>query len=138
MNVHADQTRFLRNALMLDGVVSGLGGALLLAVPGPIATLIGVSSAAVVAGVGVALIVYGLGLWTNARRPVPRRGEVALTLALNAAWLVGTAVVIEAGGLTRLGNWILLLVGDAVLTVLALEIVGLRKMTAASLATRPT
>jgi hypothetical protein len=39
---------------------------------------------------------------------------------------------VVAGGLTREGNWALILVGDVVLVFTALEVIGLRKMAAVS------
>jgi hypothetical protein len=132
MNTRIEPARFLRKALMADGIVSGASGLALLAAPGAIASLIGAPSAAVVAGVGFALVIYGLALVRNARRETPSRSEAATAVALNLAWLVGTAVVVVAGGLTREGNWALILVGDVVLVFTALEVIGLRKMAAVS------
>src|SRR5262245_5600258 len=127
-NASAGATRFLRRALMVDGVVSGLSGLALLAVPGPIAAFIGLGSSAVVAVVGAALVVYGRALVRNARRGPPRPGEAVTTIVLNAAWIVGSVAVIAAGWLNTQGNWALALVGDVVLVVAILEGVGLRRM----------
>ena len=52
-------------------------------------------------------------------------------MALNVAWLLGSAVVVWAGWLTREGNWALILVGDVVFVFTFLEVVGLRRMAAA-------
>ena len=127
MNLQNDRTRFLRRALLADGVVSGLTGLLLVAAPGLIAGIIGTSSV-IVASVGVSLLLYGFFLVRNARRESPSRAEAAGAVALNVAWLLGTAAVVVAGVLTREGNWALILVGDVVLVFTALEVVGLRKM----------
>jgi hypothetical protein len=118
--------RFLNRVLMADGVVSGLCGLALLIAPGPIATLIGVGSGAIVAAVGLSLLGYAAVLVAGARGPGARR-TAALAVALNVAWLVGTAIVILSGTLTREGNWALILVGDAVLVFALLEGVAWRK-----------
>ena len=118
--------RFLSRVLVADGVVSGLTGAALLVAPGRIATLIGLRSGAIVAAVGVGLLAYSALLVTGARGSAARR-TAALAVVLNVAWLVGTAVVIVAGGLNREGNWALILVGDVVLVFALLEGVAWRK-----------
>lgn len=121
--------RFLSRVLIADGVVSGLCGLALLVVPGPIAALIGVRSAALVIAVGVSLLGYAAALVAGARGASARR-TAALAVALNVAWLVGTAIVILAGGLSREGNWALILVGDVVLVFALLEGVAWRKTAA--------
>jgi uncharacterized membrane-anchored protein len=135
MNSQAGSTRFLSRVLMADGVVSGLSGLALVAAPAPIAGLIGLRSAGVVAAVGVGLLVYAARLIRNARREAPRRDEVKLAVVLNLAWIVGTVVVIVSGWLNREGNWALILVGDVVLVFAVLEGIGLRKTAALTPAT---
>jgi hypothetical protein len=118
--------RFLSRVLMADGVVSGLCGLGLLIAPGPVAALIGVGSGAIVAAVGLSLLGYAAVLIAGARGPVARR-TAALAVALNVAWLVGTAIVILSGALSREGNWALILVGDVVLVFALLEGVAWRR-----------
>ena len=120
MNLQNDRTRFLRRALLADGVVSGLSGLLLAAAPSVIAALVG-TSPAIVAAVGVSLLVYGVFLVRNARRETPRRAEAAAAVALNIAWLLASVAVVVAGVLTREGNWAVILVGDVVLVFTGLE-----------------
>jgi hypothetical protein len=131
MNLQNDRTRFLRRALLADGVVSGLTGLLLVAAPRVIAGIIGTSSV-IVASVGVSLLLYGFFLVRNARRESPRRAEAVAAVALNIAWLLGTAALVVASVLTREGNWALILVGDVVLVFTGLEIIGIRKMNGAA------
>ena len=118
--------RFLGRVLVADGVVSGVCGLGLLAAPRAIATLMGVPSAALIIAVGVSLLGYAAALLAGARGPSARR-TAALAVALNVAWLVGTAIVIVAGGLSREGNWALIVVGDAVLVFAILEGLAWRK-----------
>lgn len=118
--------RFLGRVLVADGVVSGLCGLGLLVAPGPIASLIGVGSPAIVAAVGLSLLGYAAMLVTGARGSGARR-TAAAAVALNVAWLVGTAGVILSGALTREGNWALILVGDVVLVFALLEGLAWRK-----------
>jgi hypothetical protein len=121
--------RFLGRVLIADGVVSGLCGLGLLIAPGEVARLIGVGSPAIVVAVGLSLLGYAAVLVSGARGSGARR-TAALAVALNVAWLVGTAAVILAGALNRQGNWALILVGDAVLVFALLEGVALRRTAA--------
>jgi hypothetical protein len=118
--------RFLGRVLIADGVVSGLCGLGLLIAPGEVATLIGLRSSAIVAAVGLSLLGYAAVLIAGARGSAARR-TAAWAVALNVAWLAGTAAVILAGALNRQGNWALILVGDAVLVFALLEGVALRR-----------
>jgi hypothetical protein len=127
----------LSRALWLDAVVSGVAGVGLLAVPGTIAAFLGLASRGLVAGVGVALLLWAAGLARNARRETPSRTEAAWTVALNLAWVAGSAVVIAGGWLSTSGNWAVALVADAVLAFAILEAIGLRRMTAARLGAEP-
>ncbi len=128
--MNLDATRFLRRALLADGITCGASGLALVALPGPIAAQIGLSSAGTVAGVGVSLLLCAVFLVRNARRETPRRDEAVLTVALNLAWVLGSLAVVAAGLLNREANWALVLVGDVVLAFAALEGIGLRRMAA--------
>ena len=136
MNLQNDRTRFLRRALMADGVVSGLSGLLLASIPAAIAAVVGTSTV-MVATVGVSLLLYAFFLVRNARREHPRRTEAVAAVALNVAWLLASVAVVLAGVLTREGSWAVILVGDVVLVFTGLEVVGLRKMNTEA-ATRPS
>jgi hypothetical protein len=129
MDVH-DSTTFLRRSLQLDGVASGLTGLLLLVAAGPISTLIGVSAPVVARIVGAGLVAFAAALVWNARRATVARGEVVLTVALNVAWVVGSAVLIALGPLTLLGDLAVAAVAAAVFGFTVLEVVGLRRLQA--------
>jgi hypothetical protein len=134
--LRTDSAQFLRRALLADGVVSGLSGVMLVALSGPIAALLGVRSPGTVAVMGVALLVYAAALLCNARREMPRRGEAAIAVALNVAWVVASLAVVAAGWLSAAGNWAVGLVADVVLIFAILQAVGLRRM-ASEPASRP-
>jgi hypothetical protein len=126
-----DSTTFLRRSLQLDGVASGLTGVLLLVAAGPISTLIGNAAPGIARVVGALLVVYAAALLWNARRATVARGEVALAVVLNIGWVVGSAALIILGPLTALGNVAVAAVAVAVLGFTLLEIVGLRRLSAA-------
>jgi hypothetical protein len=129
MDAH-DSTTFLRRSLQLDGVASGLTGLLLLVGAGPISTVIGVSAPGAARVVGAGLVVFAAALLWNARRGTVARGEVVLTVALNVAWVVGSAVLIALGPLTLLGDLAVAAVAAAVFGFTVLEVVGLRRLQA--------
>jgi hypothetical protein len=116
--------------LWADGALSGLGGLVLVAFPGAVASFVGLSFGVPVAVVGVALLVFAAAVLSNARRDAPSRGEAAVTVALNLAWVVGSVVVITGGWLSAAGNWVLAVAGDGVLVLAILEVVGLRRTAA--------
>jgi hypothetical protein len=132
MATQADHSRFLRRSLQLDGVASGLCGAVLLFAAQPISTLFGLSTAGVARVVGGLLLVYAAALLWNARRLTVSRGETLLAVALNAAWVLGSLMVVVDGPLTLIGNAAVAAVAAAVLGFAVLEVLGLRRLREAS------
>ena len=132
MATQADHSRFLRRSLQLDGVASGLCGAVLLFAAQPISTLFGLSTSGVARVVGGLLLVYAAALLWNARRLTVSRGETLLAVALNAAWVLGSLVVVVDGPLTLIGNAAVAAVAAAVLGFAVLEVLGLRRLREAS------
>jgi hypothetical protein len=132
MVTQTDHSRFLRRSLQLDGVASGLCGAVLLFAAQPISTLFGLSTSGVARIVGGLLLVYAAALLWNARRLTVSRGETLLAVALNAAWVLGSLVVVVDGPLTLIGNAAVAAVAAAVLGFAVLEVLGLRRLREAS------
>jgi hypothetical protein len=108
--------------LLADGVTSGITGLGLVVMPARIAALLGAPSAALVAGIGAGLVVFGAALVRHATRTNPGRGETILIAALNLAWVAASAAVVVTGGLNTLGNWVVILVGIVVLGFAILEL----------------
>jgi len=121
-------SRFLRRSLQLDGIASGLTGALVLVAAGPVSAVIGVSSPTVARIIGVVLAVYAIALLWNASRVHVSRGETLAAVVLNAAWVLGSIAVIELGLLSTLGNVAVGGVALAVFGFALLEVVGLRRL----------
>ena len=126
-----DSATFLRRSLQLDGVASGLTGVLLLIAAGPVSTVIGNAAPGVARLVGALLVVYAAALLWNARRATVARGEVVVAVLLNVGWVLGSLALIVLGPLTVLGNVAVAAVALAVLGFTLLEIVGLRRLSAA-------
>ena len=123
-----DSTRFLRHSLRLDGIASGLTGALLLFGAGPVSALIGLSTPSVARMIGAGLVLYAAALLWNAGRARVSRVETVAAVVLNAGWVLGSIALIELGVLTTLGNVAVAAVALAVLGFAVLEIVGLRRL----------
>ena len=132
MATQADHSRFLRRSLQIDGVASGLCGAVLLLAAQPTSTLLGLSTSSVARVVGGLLLVYAAALLWNASRPTVSRGETLVAIALNAAWVLGSLVVVVDGPLTLIGNVAVAAVAAAVLGFAVLEVLGLRRVREAS------
>jgi|SRR5882672_1587022 len=132
MVTQTDHSRFLRHSLQLDGVASGLCGAVLLLAAQPISTLFGLSTSGVARVVGGLLLVYAAALLWNASRLTVSRGETLLAVVLNAAWVLGSLVVVVDGPLTLIGNAAVAAVAAAVLCFAVLEVLGLRRLREAS------
>jgi hypothetical protein len=124
----ADETSFLRRSLQLDGVASGLCGVLLLAAAGPVAPLMGLGSPGIARAVGALFVVFAAAVLWNAARATVSRGGALAAVVLNAAWVLGSAVVIVDGPLTALGNVAVAAVAAAVLLFAVLEAVGLARL----------
>jgi hypothetical protein len=123
-----DHTRFLRRSLQLDGIASGLTGALLLFGAGPVSALIGLEAPGIARAIGALLAVYAAALLYNAGRARVSRGETLAVVVLNAGWVLASIAVIEFGPLTTLGNVAVAAVALAVVGFAVLEILGLRRL----------
>ena len=106
--------RVLRTVLWADAGSCAASALLLLAGGGPLAPLLGLAPALLLAA-GLALVPFALGAAWLARQPVPPRGGV-LTLALaNGAWVLGCVALLAGGAAgTALGQAFLLLQALAV------------------------
>lgn len=77
---------------------------------------------------GIALLVYAAGLFRNALRKTINQTEVWMAVTLDAAWVVGSAVLIFAGVLSTAGNWVVGIIADIVLLFGVLQFYGVRKL----------
>jgi hypothetical protein len=118
----------LRSTLVINGVSTVLCGLVLLAVPGTLAELLGVSAPALLAVVGGGLVLYAAGLfWTARRRPIPDAAAWA-AIVLDLGWVVGSVALIEVGVLSPIGTGLVALVAAVVLIFAVLQFVGVRQM----------
>jgi len=128
MSAQITKSNLLRRALQANGVFSALSGIILIVAAKPLSTRLGLTLPSILIGVGVSLLVYAAGLFHSGRRETINQAEAYLVVILDAAWVVGSAVVIFAGVLTTTGNWVVAIVADVVLLFALLQIYGLRQM----------
>ena len=118
----------LRSTLVINGVSTILCGLVLVAAPGTLAELLGVSAPALLAVVGGGLVLYAAGLlWTARRRPIPDAAAWA-AIVLDLGWVVGSVTLIEVGVLSPIGTGLVALVAAVVLIFAVLQFVGVRQM----------
>ncbi|HLS75926.1 MAG TPA: hypothetical protein VK083_03925 [Nocardia sp.] len=102
--------RLLRLALRADALVTGVNGLAYLALSGPLESLLGLDRG-VALGLGAFLLVYAVAV-TVVGLPVRVNGAAVLAvIGANAAWAVGSVVVVLTGvlGLTAVGSvWAIL------------------------------
>jgi hypothetical protein len=116
----------LRRALQANGVFSALSGITLMVASTRIAALLGLEQP--LWPTGLLLLLFAAGLFRNAGRAEINQTEAWIAVALDVAWVVGTAALIFAGVFSAPGNWIVALVGDVVLLFAALQFWGLRQL----------
>jgi hypothetical protein len=119
---------------MANAVFSGLSGLIFLLAAGPITRSIGLEAPITLVVVGGSLVLYGLGLARNARRPVVNLIEARVAIAMDGLWVVGSAVLILAGVLNAIGSWTAIVLADFVLAFAICQFVGLRRVERARLA----
>ncbi|MDX1578748.1 MAG: hypothetical protein R3266_09685 [Gemmatimonadota bacterium] len=124
-----ERTRHLRRALVANAWFSGASGLALLFGAGPVAAWMGVSSAALLRGLGLALALFAAGLaWIARSEPLPRSLAVGATLS-DVAWVVGSAVLVLGFPevLTEAGRWTVVLVAVVVAALGGAQAAGLRR-----------
>lgn len=122
------RSSWLRRAVQADGAFSALSGAACIIDAGWLAAQLGVPSIAMVV-LGVVLIGYAALLFAvAAREPISRRLVVA-ALALDAMWVLDSAVLLAGGwlALTPAGWWIVVVVALLVADFGVLKYIGLRR-----------
>ena len=120
--------RLLRLALQFDAVATGAVGSLLL-VGGPwLDDLLG-APAALLQPVGLFLVAYAAVLGVAGSRPTISRPAARATVALNALWVVGSAILVAAGPLPLTGLGVAFAIAQAAAVALFadLQFLGLRK-----------
>ncbi|MEU8251701.1 hypothetical protein [Nonomuraea sp. NPDC048916] len=127
--VTTSRSTFLRLALALDAVVTGVNGLGYLAGADLLTDLLGPGTAPL-RGIGAFLVVYSLAVGLLARRKSVNPAATMTVIALNIAWALGSVLAVVTGliGFTTVGA--LWAVAQALVVGLfaALQIIGLRRL----------
>ncbi len=120
----------LRHILRANGVFTGLSGLLFTVAAGPIANFIGLPWPAVLIVVGLGLIGYAAALVAASNRAEVNRREVAVFIAMDAVWVVGSGLLLITSWIpfTLAGKWAIAIVADVVALFALVQFYGLRRM----------
>ena len=118
-------SNLLKRSLQANGAFSLASATILLAGTIPLSAAFGLPEQSILIAVGISLFLFAIGLFRNAAREEIHLGEAKIAVALDVAWLVGTAIVLATGLLTPSGNLALILVADFVFVFALLQALGI-------------
>ena len=127
-------SKLLKKSLQANGAFSLASATILLAGAIPLSAAFGLPEPSILIAVGISLFLFAIGLFRNAARQEIHLGEAKLVVALDVAWLLGTAVVLANGLLTPSGNLALILVADFVFVFALLQAFGILRIRKSQLA----
>ena len=125
----------LRRVLLLDAIVSGACGLLMLLAAGPLAGLLELP-VGLLRWAGAALLPFAAAVAFAATRPVVARRTVLVLVAVNAAWVLASLAVLLGGVVRPNGLGVGFVVAQAVVVALLAELqyAGVRRVGAAAAA----
>jgi hypothetical protein len=120
----------LKNALLVDSVVSFISGLAFLLFSKAIASFLGLSATWIVLVIGLIAIVYSIEIYLAARAEPVHMGLARFAAYGNLVGALGIAVLIFANlvPFTTAGKWAVAIVADAVLVLAIFQHVGLRRL----------
>ena len=131
----------LHRTLVGNTIFSEVTGLALMFGAGAVGGVIGITVLRPLVALGLVLVLFGAEVYATSRRPTLNRREVISIIALDAGWVVASAVLLVGGwlSLSGAGTWAVLLVADAVATFGLLQYLGLRRaqLVGAALARHP-
>ncbi len=124
----AQQSPFLRRALILDAAASGATAVLLILAAGLIDGLLGLP-VALLRGAGLVLLPYVAFVAFVATRPRLEPAAVVMIIACNALWAAASVLLLASGKLAPTGLGIAFVLAQAIVVALLgeLQYVGLRR-----------
>ena len=117
--------KILKKSLQANGAFSLAPATILFAGAIPLSTAFGLTEPSILIGVGVSLFLSAIGLFRDAACEEIHLGEAKLAVALDVAWLVGTAIVLATGLLTTSEKLALILVAHFVFVFALLQALGI-------------
>jgi hypothetical protein len=125
-----NNSSLLKNALLIDSVVSFISGMAFLLFSRAIAGFLGLSASWIILVVGIIAIVYSIEVYLAARAEPVHMGIARFAAYGNLIGAFGIAVLVFANimPLTTAGKWAIALIADAVLVLAIFQHVGLRRL----------
>ena len=125
-----NNSSLLKNALLIDSVVSFITGMAFLLFSRAIAGFLGLSASWIVLVIGLIAIVYSIEIYLAARAEPVHMGLARFAAYGNLVGALGIAVLIFANlvPFTTAGKWAVAIVADAVLVLAIFQHVGLRRL----------
>ena len=119
---------FLRRVLFADAFASLASAALLIAAPGPVSELTGLSNALLLEA-GLVLVPFVLLVVAVAARPNTPRAGVQAIVAVNVLWVIGSVAVLAGPWFTpnALGYAFVIAQALAVGVLTELQVIGLKR-----------
>jgi hypothetical protein len=120
----------LKNALLVDSVVSFLTGVALLLFSKAIAGFLGLSASWIMPVLGVVAVAYSIEIYLAARAEPVHVGIARFAAYGNLIGALGIAVLVFANlvPFTTAGKWAVAIIADAVLVLAIFQHVGLRRL----------
>jgi hypothetical protein len=128
---HAASSSFLRRALIVDAVISGATGLLMIVAAGILETILNVP-ATLLRYAGISLVPFVAYLIYLTGRTQLTRGSIWFVIAANAAWVIGSALLLLSDQIqpNALGYAFVIVQAIAVAGFAEMQYVGLRRATA--------
>lgn len=124
------KSNFLRWVLQANGIFSGLCGILFIFDSGPLTLFLGLKMPLILITTGIVCLLYAAMLFYTAARVAIQRREALAFVALDAAWVIGSIIILVAGWppLTIGGTWTVAIVADVVAVFALLQFYGMRQI----------
>ncbi|MCH8111715.1 MAG: hypothetical protein IH905_07145 [Proteobacteria bacterium] len=119
----------MRRTLAVNAIFSGLSGAAMIVLSGPLDRFMGLGLSWLLIVIGVGLLGFAVLIGLNLRRPQLNRAEAWLTVASDVAWVAGSAIIVFGFPdlLSTGGKWLVGLIAVAVGDFALFQYLGLRR-----------
>ncbi len=130
----------LRKTLMANTVFTTVCGLVMVIASSALASLMGAISGGVLLVTGLILLLYAVDLGRTAFAEQLPPVRIYYFIVMDVLWVIGSALLLWGFGLpfTQTGQWIILLVADAVGLFGLFQYIGLRRLTKADTKAAPT
>jgi hypothetical protein len=124
-----EKNGLLRRSLQVDAVVALALGLVFILAAEWLSTFTGINATTALMIAGVVSLLYGAWIYYGLRRDSIAQSLAITVIALNVAWVLGSALLVFTDWLplTVEGKWTIVAAADVALLLAAAEIIGLRR-----------